>query len=116
MAKVTLPAAALPPEDVPLLDDELLLDDDELAPDELLLDELLDDDVLDELLDELLLDELLDDVGLSPPHAASIALSIPSNSILRIIVVAPRLALAAARYIGPITNAQLLLECSNNRF
>ena len=72
-----------------LLDDELLLE--ELLVDELLLDELL---LEDELLDELLLEE---DEGSPPPHAASIALSIPMTSILRIIVIAP--------HVTPTTNA-----------
>lgn len=78
---MALPRVASPIK--PELPDELELElEDELLVDELLLDELLDD--------ELLLDELLpEDVGSSPPQAASMALSIPITSILRIIVVAP---------------------------
>lgn len=90
-AKVALPLTASPLDIPPfdeLLDDELLLEE-VLLDDELLLEEL--------LLDELLLDELLatspDEVS-SSPHAANIKLSIPMTSILRIIVIAPRLALA----------------------
>lgn len=57
--------------------DELLLDDDELLD------------------DELLLDELPPELGSSSPQAASMALSIPIRSILRIIVVAPHMTPAA---------------------
>lgn len=78
----------VPPDELLELEDELLLE--ELLVDELLLDELL---LEDELLDELLLEE----DGSPPPHAASIALSIPMTSILRIIVIAP--------HVTPTTNA-----------
>lgn len=81
--------------------DELLLD--ELLLDELLLDELLFDELL---LDELLLDELLlDELEPSPPQAVSIRPSIPITIIVRIIVIAPHLALAVNSFSASVMAA-----------
>lgn len=126
-ANFVAPLAALPgklvsPEELlldELLLDELLLDElllDELLLDELLLDELLFDELLPDellldelLLDELLLDELLlDELGPSPPQAVSIAPSIPIINKLRIIIVAPHLALHLALVFLPETGPSLL--------
>lgn len=96
---------------------------DELLLDELLLEELLDELLLDELLlDELLLDEppldelLLDDEPLldEPPQAASTVLSIPITSILRIILVAPHLALATGSVFWVSTSAAFLEDSPIN--
>jgi hypothetical protein len=96
VARIDLPRSASPENPMPELPE---LEDDEDDEDELLLVvELLLDELLDELLDdddELLLDELLEDSSSPPPQAASRALNIPINIILRIIVMAPHMSPAS---------------------
>jgi hypothetical protein len=102
VAKVVAPRTGSPANPLDeLLLDELLDELEELLLEELLLELLLDELLLDELLlEELLLDELLLAVGSSPPQAASIALSIPRISILRIIFAAPFWALVILLFLS----------------